>query len=312
MIDGQMRDFDRLDTGCFRAFYAAAESLNFTAAARKAAMTQSGVSQHVARLEAQLGAELFLRIGKRVVLTESGKRLQQFVESYLDLVEGFTEEVRDEQHAIQGKVSYAMPASCLMTPHFGLLLNERQRRFPQLELQVELCSSDDVLKRLLAAEIDFGFVTRRVASPDVSYLPFCPEEYVMVASEKDRLKIEEAADLERLSWVSYPGAEVLFEYWLSHSFPRARNLSWLSLSVVGAINHLEGAISMVEAGLGVGVFPEHCVAKPLEAKRLFRLKGVGKGPCLNMIYVVHRAGGQLPKRVKALIEVFAAMKKPSR
>jgi len=48
-------DFARLDGGSFKAFVAAAKALNFTTAAEKAAMTQSGVSQHVARLERELG-----------------------------------------------------------------------------------------------------------------------------------------------------------------------------------------------------------------------------------------------------------------
>ncbi|OYZ11959.1 MAG: hypothetical protein B7Y39_19090 [Bdellovibrio sp. 28-41-41] len=47
--------FDRIDTRLFKAFLAAAIAENFTQAAEKAGMTQSGISQHIAKLEEQVG-----------------------------------------------------------------------------------------------------------------------------------------------------------------------------------------------------------------------------------------------------------------
>ena len=49
------RDFTLLDTRLFKAFMAAAETRSFTHAATRAHMTQSGVSQHIAKLEEQIG-----------------------------------------------------------------------------------------------------------------------------------------------------------------------------------------------------------------------------------------------------------------
>src|SRR5262245_9084824 len=58
-----------------RAFEAAARHGSFTKAAEELGMTQAAVSYQVKLLEDRLGAPLFLREARRVVLSEAGKRL---------------------------------------------------------------------------------------------------------------------------------------------------------------------------------------------------------------------------------------------
>ncbi len=53
-------------------FVATYEERSFTAAARREHATQSGVSQHVRKLEDRLGAKLFSRDRGRVVPTPAG------------------------------------------------------------------------------------------------------------------------------------------------------------------------------------------------------------------------------------------------
>lgn len=55
-----------------RAFEAAARHLSFTAAAAEIGLTQSAVSQHVKALESRLGAPLFVRLPRRLMLTDAG------------------------------------------------------------------------------------------------------------------------------------------------------------------------------------------------------------------------------------------------
>ena len=59
----------------FRAFDAAARHLSFTAAADELGFTQSAISQHVRALEQRLGAPLFIRGKRALILTEAGRGL---------------------------------------------------------------------------------------------------------------------------------------------------------------------------------------------------------------------------------------------
>ena len=63
-----------LDLAQVRAFVAAAERLHFGQAAEQLAVSQQALSKRVARLEVELGVQLFSRGGHAVELTEAGRR----------------------------------------------------------------------------------------------------------------------------------------------------------------------------------------------------------------------------------------------
>src|SRR5665647_189750 len=208
-----------IDSSCFKAFQVAAQTLNFTEASRQVGMTQSGVSQHVAKLEKDLGSELFLRVGKKVILTDAGISLLNFIESYNDQVLALKDLIQSSSSTLKGKVSYSMPSSCLLSPHFGMLLQEKRKAFPEIELNVSLTPSEEVIQQVLNAEIDFGFVTRKILNEELDYQYFCEEEYVMVSSLENKTPLN---DLTKQKWIHYPGGEVLFDKWVAHHLGRSK------------------------------------------------------------------------------------------
>lgn len=66
-------------------FLAVAEGLSFTRAAERLSYAQSSVTAQVQALEAELGTRLFERLGKRIVLTEAGQRLQGYATRLVQL-----------------------------------------------------------------------------------------------------------------------------------------------------------------------------------------------------------------------------------
>jgi DNA-binding transcriptional LysR family regulator len=66
-----------------RSFLAVADSGSFTRAARQLALQQSTVSQHVARLEEQVGATLLDRTRARIGLSERGRAIEQIAREIL-------------------------------------------------------------------------------------------------------------------------------------------------------------------------------------------------------------------------------------
>ncbi len=295
-----MRNFEKLDETSLRAFYFAAETLSFTKAAQAAALTQSGISQHVARLEEELDVSLFLRAGRRVQLTKSGIKLKQFVENYLDQVDALLEDVRKETKEVKGQVRYAMPSSCLLTPHFPILL-EKRKHFPGVDLKLTICHSPQVVELLLSGEIDFGFVTDKINHNDVEFSAFAQEEYVLVSSKKTALNFKSLIELQDQNFVYYPGMDVLFEKWQSIHFPRSKNLKISSLKITGEINDLNGAITMVNHGLGLGLFPSHCVQNLLDKNKLIKYKSKSNK---NSIYIVKLKDQKVTFRVQKVLDTF--------
>jgi DNA-binding transcriptional LysR family regulator len=280
-----------IDTSCFKAFMAASQVLNFTEASRLIGMTQSGVSQHVAKLEKDVGAELFLRVGKKVILTEAGKKLHSFIESYGDQVLRLKDSIQSNLSELEGKVSYAMPASCLLSPHFQLFLQYKKNHFPKVDLSVEISSNDEILKKILHAEIDFGFVTKKSLNEEIDFREFCQEEFVLVSALKNNIPVFEA------NWISYPGSDVLHEVWMKHTNRKFKN------ALTSKTNSLEAAFTMIANDLGVMVVPRHCVeASGLSSK--IKIHEILKKPCMNTIYIAGLKSAGKPRRVEKVIETF--------
>ena len=70
-----------------RVFEAAARRENFTAAAAELAMTQAAISYQVGLLEKRLGVLLFVREGKRVSLSDAGRRLAESLTGAFDTMD---------------------------------------------------------------------------------------------------------------------------------------------------------------------------------------------------------------------------------
>jgi LysR family glycine cleavage system transcriptional activator len=77
-----------------RAFDAAGRHLSFSKAALELHVTQGAISRQIRELEKRLGARLFVRLARRVELTDVGRRYLNEVQAALDQVERATREIR--------------------------------------------------------------------------------------------------------------------------------------------------------------------------------------------------------------------------
>jgi LysR family transcriptional regulator, transcriptional activator of the cysJI operon len=297
-----------LDPKLFTAFAAAAEVQNFTNAAKVAHMTQSGISQHIARLEEQIKRPLFKRIGKQVVLTETGQALLSYIREHVAELDTFFERIHEENESLTGVVSYAMPPSCLLSGHFSELLAKRVAH-PNLRLKVTLASSPEVLELVVQDRIDFGFVTFRPLHTSIELRPFCDEEYVLVSSDRELMEGMKPAELFEEPIVGYPGADVYYNMWLRHHVRDHRD--YLSLLRAGEINSIEGAIKMVVGGLGSAVIPRHCIQPQLDAGQVFAYQSGNPKPLTNTIYVAQIRQANQSRRIRQVLSWFYEMLQPA-
>ncbi len=94
-----------LDTHQLNVFLMAAETLNFTQAAKRLHMTQPSVSQHVQSLEQHFNTKLFRRIGRYIELTYDGEALVPLARELVDrsvLLEETGKNIKDGSHIAKG------------------------------------------------------------------------------------------------------------------------------------------------------------------------------------------------------------------
>jgi len=103
-----------------RVFEAAARHLSFTRAAAELGMTQAAVSYQIRLLEERVGAPLFLRRPREVVLTEAGRRLAPEIERAFDLLrDAFSELHHSEQTTLTVNTMHTF-ASQWLAPRLGV------------------------------------------------------------------------------------------------------------------------------------------------------------------------------------------------
>ncbi len=297
--------FDQLDTRLFKAFKAAADTLNFTHAAKLAAMTQSGMSQQISKLEEQLGSPLFKRLPKSMQLTPTGRILLRFIEQYNDQVNSLFEHVSDEQVGLSGRISYAMPNSCLASPHLQKLLKRRAEEAKRLILDIEIIPNQIIFKKILAGQIDFGFATEKPTHPLIESDLFCEEEYVLISKSIFGANLT-PENLLQAEFIAFPGMDAYFDTWARKHFPGQKNLRFENLKIMATISTLEGAFKLLAGGVGWAVIPQHAVRSELESATL-HIYGDKTKVAKNAIYIATLKGLKQPKRVQAVIDWFMEM-----
>jgi DNA-binding transcriptional LysR family regulator len=110
---GFMRPF-LPSTTALRVFEAAARHLSCTGAADELFMTQGAVSKQLRNLEESLGAELFLRVNRGLVLTEAGH-------DYLQRVRPLLEQLAQASQAMQAPAH----GSCSVRLRVGAIIGDR-------------------------------------------------------------------------------------------------------------------------------------------------------------------------------------------
>ena len=133
-------------------FEVAARHRSFRAAAEELFLTHGAISRQVRALEAELGVDLFVRTGRRVVLTPQGQRLQEAVAEGLNIFAKAMANLKTEAHAGATRLMVTVP------PAFaGRWLAPRMINFHahHPDIQVELVATMSMLN-LGAKQIQLG------------------------------------------------------------------------------------------------------------------------------------------------------------
>ncbi|MFE0017137.1 LysR family transcriptional regulator [Mesorhizobium sp. NPDC059054] len=144
-----------LDIALIRTFLAVAERRNMTAAGNALHLTQSAVSQQIARLEQAFGRELFSRDRRGLKLTPAGERLQGKARHLLGLNDEIWADMTTRR--VDGPVRLGVPFD-LAGPLIAPILKGFAGAFPQVEISLLCAASPDLTQALARGEIDLALV----------------------------------------------------------------------------------------------------------------------------------------------------------
>jgi len=152
-----------LDWNAARAFCATADAGSLSAAARKLGLTQPTMSRQVAALEAGLGVTLFERVGKRLVLTETGRGLLEYARSMAAAADAMALAAEGRSQDVTGRVviSATDAFSAYLLPE---IIEHIRASAPQITIVV---TATDSLSDLRRREADIAIRHVRPTEPEL-------------------------------------------------------------------------------------------------------------------------------------------------
>jgi len=172
---------DTLEIRHFVTFKKVIELGSFTQAAENLGYTQSTVTSHIQTLEEHIGAPLFDRIGRKIKLTEIGRKLLPYSQEILDTY-GKIESITENEKDIKGELKIAAPES-LTVYRLEPILREYREKFPYVSISLSNATCGDNKKAILNGSADVAFVMMpQFQDSDLIVHSLLKEKIVLVGS----------------------------------------------------------------------------------------------------------------------------------
>jgi DNA-binding transcriptional LysR family regulator len=159
-------------------FIAVAEEANFTRAAERVHISQSGVSAQIRQLERDLGATLIDRSGRAATVTTAGAAALEHARAALACVDAVRKAVDEVTGLIRGRLTVGMINGCTITPLFEALA-AFHRIHPGIEINLYEDNSDRLIEGVRTGATDLALIGASGAPPTgLEALPIIRERLV--------------------------------------------------------------------------------------------------------------------------------------
>jgi DNA-binding transcriptional LysR family regulator len=273
----------RLNLRQLEVFVATARAGSTRAAAERVARSQSAASSALADLETAVGAPLFDRVGRRLVLNENGRALLPRAAALID-------DASEVQHLFVGE--HAVPLRIAASFTIGeYLLPQRVAQWkaahPRSHLRMRVANTDEVIDAVARHEADIGFVEGARTHPDLLLRPWLSDELVVFAAAAHPLARRRSVSVQQLreaAWVvREPG-----------SGTREATDRWLlehlgDVDIVYELGSTEAIKRLVGFGAGVGCVSRYAVAQAFDEGWLAPLRTPLPKAVRRLATAVHRA-----------------------
>ena len=239
-------------------FVAVAEEANFTRAAERVHISQSGVSAQLRQLERELGAALIDRSGRRATLTGAGAAALEHARAALGSAASVRQAVGDVSEVIRGRLAVGMVTACTITGLFDAL-SAFHAAHPGVDIALGEDHSDRLVDRVRAGTLELALVGAADGPIDgLETLPIVTERIVAAVPTDHALakhRTLKLADLGRFSVIGLPqGAGI------RTVFDQACLARGVRLDIALEASAPATVADLALRGLGVAVLSESIVA----------------------------------------------------
>jgi DNA-binding transcriptional LysR family regulator len=252
-----------------KTFVTLAEVKNFTKTAELLLMSQPSVSLHIKNLEKEFQTKLFHRSPKFLKITPSGEILYDRAKQMITIYEQTRQDILEQQNTIKGelKIGASFTIGEYILPP---LLLDLQKKYPELELQVTIGNTEEIIQSTRSHHVDIGLIEGQTNEKELTVIPFMQDELFIVSSNKHPLvhKKEVAiTDLQNEAWIMRETGSGTREYF--NHFIRSNGLKVKSLLTISSN---QGIKETLINGMGISILSGSVVERDVNQKNLSIIK----------------------------------------
>lgn len=271
------------------AFVQVAEGKSFSKAAKELFLTQPTISAHIASLERELNARLFVRNTKEVSLSEDGKDLYRYAKQIIDLQKQIEERFETEEEGSRHCITIAastIPAQYLL-PRVLKRFNEK---YPDEQIKIMESDSSKVVSQIVDHIVDVGFTGTVLEKKHCRYLPFYKDKLAVITPNTERYRRLKEESPEGIDWIleehlimREEGSGTRKE---AEEQLKAAGIPAEKLDVIASIGNQETIKKSVRQGMGITVLSElAAVDEEADGELLtFPIPGADAGRDINLVY----------------------------
>jgi DNA-binding transcriptional LysR family regulator len=171
-----------------RVFMEVAANLSFSKAAQVLFVTQPAISKHIKALEDQYKVPFFERKGNSIILTEAGKKLNEYLLQATEIERKIEYDLSVLSNLSHAAGNLRLGASTTIALYIlPSILSGFQQEYANVDIQLVNRNSEYILSALLNHEVDLGIIEVDNKLTTVSYTPFMSDEVIPVCSAKSPL-----------------------------------------------------------------------------------------------------------------------------
>ncbi|WP_196592948.1 LysR family transcriptional regulator [Pectinatus sottacetonis] len=276
-------------------FVAVCKYLHFTKAAESLNIAQPTLSQQIHVLEQEIGAQLFDRVGKKVLLTPAGEILFRHSMRIFDTVEQALAEISQLNGLERGQIKVA----CLGTYLAMETVIAFHKQYPKIHIELEQLSTEQIRYKLLQNELDFGVVFLPLADRELESIPLYQEKMVAMVAKNHPFAKEKSIDFERLGDTSL----ILMSenFIIRQIFDQICQKKGCTFTPILELSQMDDLREMVEQNIGISVLP-HLYIQSMCSRRSIKAVPFKNTSIERTIGIVYKKGRHMSAASLELIE----------
>lgn len=280
-----------MDTHQLRAFAEAAKCENMSAAADRLGMSQPSLSQAIKKLETSLGVALFDRHGRSIQLNENGQILLRHANISFRAMENAIKEVNDLSRTNQRTVR--LIARQPMGDHAATLQGFYEK-YPDITLSYIVPNEQTSI-----SDYDVEFYASAKPQPkQENILKLCTENYVVIASNSNRLASKGSINLAELNREKFILSPANSE--MSRTVQAMFHECGFEPKVATYISSYWDSMKLVEKNIGVCVATD--ISWLINSNLNIKVLPIADAARTRSLYLRWPAGAYLSNATVALIE----------